>query len=126
MIEAAIQQSISDESLLHVESTSSQVNQFGGYTRMAPSQFADWVYSAAKTAGLPANRILLGGDHLGPFPWRKEACASAMEKASGLVRDCVPPATKKSIWTRAWHAPTIHRLRSRSRPSPGEPLSCVR
>jgi len=95
VIEAAIQQSISDESLLHVESTSSQVNQFGGYTRMAPSQFADWIYSAAKNAGLPANRILLGGDHLGPFPWRKEACASAMEKASGLVRDCVAAGYQK-------------------------------
>ena len=70
VIEAAIRQSIADESLLHVESTSSQVNQFGGYTSMAPSQFADWIHSSAKNAGLAEDPILLGGDHLGLFPWR--------------------------------------------------------
>ncbi|MGC2450455.1 MAG: class II D-tagatose-bisphosphate aldolase, non-catalytic subunit, partial [Candidatus Sulfotelmatobacter sp.] len=70
VIEAAIQQSFADGSLLHVESTSSQVNQFGGYTGSTPGQFAQWIYSAAKNAGLSAEQVLLGGDHLGPFPWR--------------------------------------------------------
>ena len=32
VIEAAVQQSLEDGSVLLVESTSSQVNQFGGYT----------------------------------------------------------------------------------------------
>jgi D-tagatose-1,6-bisphosphate aldolase subunit GatZ/KbaZ len=95
VIEAAIHQSIADESLLHVESTSSQVNQFGGYTSMAPGQFADWIYSSARSAGLPSHRILLGGDHLGPFPWRKEASSVALEKACGLVRDCVAAGYQK-------------------------------
>jgi D-tagatose-1,6-bisphosphate aldolase subunit GatZ/KbaZ len=95
VIDAAVQQSLADESLLHVESTSSQVNQFGGYTNLNPSQFADWIYSSAKKAGLPADCILLGGDHLGPFPWRKEASASALEKASRLVRDCVSAGYQK-------------------------------
>src|SRR5438045_6544831 len=63
VIEAALQQSLADESLVHLESTSSQVNQFGGYTRSTPSQFAQWIHSKAKTIGLPASRILLGGDH---------------------------------------------------------------
>jgi D-tagatose-1,6-bisphosphate aldolase subunit GatZ/KbaZ len=89
VIGAAIQQTIQDDSVLHVESTSSQVNQFGGYTGQTPRQFADYVRSAAQTAGLPAERILLGGDHLGPFPWRPEVSSSALEKASELVRDCV-------------------------------------
>jgi len=89
VIEAAIQQSLEDGSLLLVESTSSQVNQFGGYTGLSPSQFAQFLHSAAKTAGLPAERVLLGGDHLGPFPWRQEASVSALKKACALVRDCV-------------------------------------
>jgi len=95
VIEAAIQQSLADGSLLHVESTSSQVNQFGGYTATTPAQFAQWIYFAAKNAGLSANRVLLGGDHLGPFPWRNEASASALEKACRLVRDCVADGYQK-------------------------------
>jgi D-tagatose-1,6-bisphosphate aldolase subunit GatZ/KbaZ len=89
VIDAAIQQSIADNSVLHVESTSSQVNQFGGYIGQTPQQFAHFVKSAAQRAGLPAERILLGGDHLGPFPWRSEASDSALEKACDLVRSCV-------------------------------------
>jgi D-tagatose-1,6-bisphosphate aldolase subunit GatZ/KbaZ len=95
VIQSAIQQSITDESLFHVESTSSQVNQFGGYTSMSPRQFADWIYSSAKNAGLPEDSILLGGDHLGPFPWRKEASSLALEKASTLVRECVTAGYQK-------------------------------
>jgi D-tagatose-1,6-bisphosphate aldolase subunit GatZ/KbaZ len=89
VIDAAIRQSIEDGSLLHVESTSSQVNQFGGYSRQTPEQFSHSVKSAAQRAGLPAEQVLLGGDHLGPFPWRSEAAHSAMEKACDLVRQCV-------------------------------------
>jgi D-tagatose-1,6-bisphosphate aldolase subunit GatZ/KbaZ len=89
VIEAAVRQSLEDGSVLLVESTSSQVNQFGGYTGLAPSQFAKFLHSAAASAGLPTDRVLLGGDHLGPFPWRHEGSASALSKASVLVRDCV-------------------------------------
>jgi len=89
VIEAAIEQSIQDGSVLHVESTSSQVNQFGGYTGQTPAQFALYVRSAAERAGLSAENVLLGGDHLGPFPWRHEASSSALQKACQLVRDCV-------------------------------------
>lgn len=95
VIEAAIQQALADGLLLHVESTSSQVNQFGGYTGSKPGQFAQWVRTAAMSAGLPASRVLLGGDHLGPFPWRKEASRSALEKAGNLVRDCVVAGYQK-------------------------------
>ena len=89
VIDAAIQQSVEGSSVLHVESTSSQVNQFGGYTGQTPRQFADSLRSAAQQAGLLPENVLLGGDHLGPFPWRHEASSAALEKASGLVRDCV-------------------------------------
>ena len=95
VIEAAIRQSLEDGSVLHVESTSSQVNQFGGYTGLTPSQFAHQLRSAAQSAGLPAGRVLLGGDHLGPFPWRREASSPALEKACELVRSCVAAGYQK-------------------------------
>jgi D-tagatose-1,6-bisphosphate aldolase subunit GatZ/KbaZ len=95
VIDAAIQQSLADGSLLHIESTSSQVNQFGGYSNLNPSQFAQWIHSAAKNAGLPTDQVLLGGDHLGPYPWRSETSAAAMEKARTLVRDCVTAGYQK-------------------------------
>ena len=48
VIAAAVQQAVEDESVLHVESTSSQVNQSGGYTGQTPSQFAEFIQSAAQ------------------------------------------------------------------------------
>lgn len=89
VIDAAIQQAMEDGSALVIESTSSQVNQLGGYTGQTPDQFAGFVHSTAARAGLPKERILLGGDHLGPYPWRSEPSAVAMERASELVRACV-------------------------------------
>ncbi len=95
VIEAAVQQSLEDGSILLVESTSSQVNQFGGYTGLTPGDFAKVVHSAARNAGLPASRVLLGGDHTGPFPWRQETSASALRRAGELVHDCVVAGYKK-------------------------------
>src|ERR1700758_1563589 len=57
VIDAAIQQALEGGNCLHVESTSSQVNQFGGYTGMMPQQFADGMRVAAASAGLPASRV---------------------------------------------------------------------
>ena len=89
VIAAAVQQAVEDESVLHVESTSSQVNQLGGYTGQTPFQFAEFVHSAAQHAGLPRERVLLGGDHLGPYPWREQPSEIAMHNACELVRACV-------------------------------------
>ena len=89
VIAAAAHHAASDGSFLHVESTSSQVNQFGGYTGQNPEQFARFVREIARREGLSDDEILLGGDHLGPYPWRNEPAAVAMEKAQGLVRACV-------------------------------------
>lgn len=89
VINAGLQQAIDDGSTLLIESTSSQVNQFGGYTGQAPEQFARSVRSMAQAAGLPPERLILGGDHLGPYPWRNESSETALNKASDLVRACV-------------------------------------
>jgi len=89
VIDAAIQQAKENDAVLHVESTSSQVNQLGGYTGQTPAQFAAFVHSAARRMGFPSDRILLGGDHLGPFPWKDTASGHALQKACELVRACV-------------------------------------
>jgi D-tagatose-1,6-bisphosphate aldolase subunit GatZ/KbaZ len=95
VIAAAVQQAVEDESVLHVESTSSQVNQLGGYTGLTPSEFAEFVYSAGQEAGLSRDRVLLGGDHLGPYPWRDQPSKVAMHHACELVRACVRAGYKK-------------------------------
>ena len=89
VLEAAIQQAQRDGSLLLIESTSNQVNQFGGYTGQTPADFARFVRTLAAAANFPFQRIVLGGDHLGPHVWRKEPAAQAMVKACDLVRDSV-------------------------------------
>ena len=89
VLSAAARESFENRSVLHVESTSSQVNQFGGYTGQGPMQFANFVLAIAHEAGISNDQVLLGGDHLGPFPWRREPATIAMEKARALVRECV-------------------------------------
>src|ERR1700761_8378778 len=70
VIRAAAEQAVEDRSLLLVEATSNQVNQFGGYTGMRPAAFREFVLGHAAAAGLPVSSLILGGDHLGPNPWR--------------------------------------------------------
>jgi D-tagatose-1,6-bisphosphate aldolase subunit GatZ/KbaZ len=72
-----------------VESTSSQVNQDGGYTGKNPAQFAAQIRETAAKAGLPPSRVLLGSDHLGPYCWRSEPAEKAMEKAGVLTAQSV-------------------------------------
>ena len=89
VVEAAFHNAIADQALFCVESTSSQVNQEGGYTGQTPREFSGFIHSAARIAGFPLDQIVLGGDHLGPFPWRNQHASVAMEKAHELVRACV-------------------------------------
>jgi len=69
-----------------IEATCNQVNQEGGYTGMTPADFMKWLKGMAKDAGVPMEQLILGGDHLGPNPWRSEPVESAMEKARELVK----------------------------------------
>lgn len=89
VLEAGMQQAKRDDSLLLIESTPNQVNQFGGYTGQKPADFANFVREVAAAIDFPFKRIVLGGDHLGPHVWRKESSKDAMEKALVLVRDYV-------------------------------------
>ncbi|HXZ39165.1 MAG TPA: class II D-tagatose-bisphosphate aldolase, non-catalytic subunit [Terriglobales bacterium] len=89
VLEAGMLQAQRDCSLLLIESTSNQVNQFGGYTGQTPLQFVSFVKGIAGAMNFPVERIVLGGDHLGPHVWRQEDVSSAMQKAIELVRACV-------------------------------------
>lgn len=82
-------QAVRDQSLLLIESTSNQVNQFGGYTGQTPADYANCVHEVAAAMRFPPERILLGGDHLGPHVWRKETSSVAMKKAREMVADYV-------------------------------------
>ena len=84
-IRAAAEQSAEDGSLLLVEATCNQVNQDGGYTGMRPADFRDFVRAIAARAGFPAQRLILGGDHLGPHVWRKLPAEDAMARAEVMI-----------------------------------------
>ena len=87
--EAAVVQALRDDTVLCVESTCNQVNQYGGYTGMTPAAFRARLEAIAVELGLPHARLIVGGDHLGPYPWRHEPAAAAMAAAAELVRACV-------------------------------------
>jgi D-tagatose-1,6-bisphosphate aldolase subunit GatZ/KbaZ len=89
VLEAAMQQARRDDTVVLIESTCNQVNQFGGYTGMRPVDFRALVTDVATRQRYPHASVILGGDHLGPYPWRSEPAAQAMAKARELVRSCV-------------------------------------
>jgi D-tagatose-1,6-bisphosphate aldolase subunit GatZ/KbaZ len=78
-----------------IESTCNQVNQYGGYTGQTPMEFIAYVNRIAAENGFPAEKILLGGDHLGPSVWATENTNSAMTKAEELVREYVAAGYQK-------------------------------
>jgi D-tagatose-1,6-bisphosphate aldolase subunit GatZ/KbaZ len=89
VIEASVLQALDDDGYLLVEATSNQVDQFGGYTGMKPQDFRRLVLELARRHGLPEDRILLGGDHLGPNRWRERPAEEAMSYAGDLVASYV-------------------------------------
>ncbi len=78
-----------------IESTSNQVDQFGGYTGMTPSDFIEYVKEIAEEVHFPIERIIFGGDHLGPNVWQKEDAESAMKKAEDQIRAYVSAGFRK-------------------------------
>lgn len=68
-----------------IEATCNQVNQDGGYTGMTPAEFRRFVEKLADKIGYPSERIILGGDHLGPNPWKDLPPNEAMAKADVMI-----------------------------------------
>lgn len=89
VIEACLEEAKKNNDYVIIESTSNQVNQNGGYTKMLPQDFANFVYEVAKKIKFDSSKIILGGDHLGPLPWVNEDEEYAMKEAEKLVELCV-------------------------------------
>lgn len=88
-IEAVMERAEKSEQYVLVESTANQVDQYGGYTGMKPEDFAEFVSSIARKVGFPEDKIILGGDHLGPLSWKDNPADKAMEEAKELVKQYV-------------------------------------
>ena len=86
VIEAAMMQAQEDGSHLLLEATCNQVNQEGGYTGLTPAMFREFVYGIARELSFDTSRMVLGGDHLGPNPWRHLDAKTAMRNAVEMVR----------------------------------------
>lgn len=86
VIEAILEQAKRFDDTVLIEATSNQVNQYGGYTNMRPKDFRNFVYQIADKIEFSRDKIVLGGDHLGPLPWADSPASEAMEQAKELVR----------------------------------------
>ncbi len=96
VLEAALRLAKRTGSLALIEATSNQVNQDGGYTGMRPADFRERVLSLATAVGLAHDRVLLGGDHLGPNCWQNLPAATALEKSEVLVGEYVAAGFHKA------------------------------
>jgi D-tagatose-1,6-bisphosphate aldolase subunit GatZ/KbaZ len=85
VVQAAIEQADADGSYVLIEATSNQVDQYGGYTGLRPAGFRDLVFGIAVQSGFARERVVLGGDHLGPNRWQRESASAAMDKADVLI-----------------------------------------
>jgi D-tagatose-1,6-bisphosphate aldolase subunit GatZ/KbaZ len=85
VIEAALSLGLRTGSRVLIEATCNQVNQEGGYTGMTPADFRRFVEAIAARVGLDPARVLLGGDHLGPNPWKHLPADEAMQRAKTMV-----------------------------------------
>jgi D-tagatose-bisphosphate aldolase class II non-catalytic subunit len=95
VIEAAMRQAAVDGSPVLIEATCNQVNHLGGYTGLTPTAFRDQLYRIARRTGFPLERILLGGDHLGPNPWRHLPAEAALAQAQIMVAAYVTAGYQK-------------------------------
>lgn len=89
VLRACMQRAKETNSVLLIEATANQVDQYGGYTGMKPKDFMAFVEDLAKQEDLPMDRIILGGDHLGPLTFTQYEEDKAMQEASELIRQFV-------------------------------------
>ena len=87
VIEAALRSAQHHGRPALIEATCNQVNQDGGYTGMTPAGFRDFVARIARDAGCDQVEVILGGDHLGPNPWKALAAEDAMARAEEMIAE---------------------------------------
>lgn len=76
---------------LLLESTSNQVDQFGGYTGLTPADFIAQVKTLLPADAAP----VFGGDHLGPNRWQHLPSDEAMKNSEELIRHYVQAGYEK-------------------------------
>jgi D-tagatose-1,6-bisphosphate aldolase subunit GatZ/KbaZ len=95
VLRAALRHGRESGSRVLIEATCNQVNHLGGYTGMQPADFAALVNEIAEEEAFPTDRIILGGDHLGPNPWRDRPAEEAMDEAERMVAAFVRAGFRK-------------------------------
>ncbi len=95
VLQAVFRRARADGSLVLVEATSNQVNQFGGYTGQTPKDFKETVYRLCQETGLDCRALTLGGDHLGLNTYQHLPQAQAMDLAREQVAAFVEAGFQK-------------------------------
>jgi len=95
VLKAAIEFAREKDRFVLIEATANQVNQYGGYTGMTPAGFRDYVQQIAAETAFPVDRIILGGDHLGPLVWKGQNEEDAMAQAEKLIHEYVAAGFEK-------------------------------
>lgn len=85
VIEAALREAQAGTGPVLIEATCNQVNHEGGYTGMTPTDFRQFVLGIVEQVGFDPQRLLLGGDHLGPNPWKDLPSEQAMLNAEKML-----------------------------------------
>lgn len=85
VLDETIRHGVERDQPVLIEATCNQVNQDGGYTGMRPADFKRQVVGLGERYGLSPDRLVLGGDHLGPNPWKHLSAETAMAKSEDLV-----------------------------------------
>ena len=89
VLRACMQRAKETGSYCLIEATANQVDQYGGYTGKKPIDFMNFVKELAKLEDFPIDRLILGGDHLGPLTFSKLNEKEAMAEAKTLIHDYV-------------------------------------
>lgn len=89
VIEAVLERALKDNEYALIEATANQVNQFGGYTGMKADDYRDFVYKIAKKVNFPVDKLILGGDHLGPLTWKDDKLETALNNSIELIKQYV-------------------------------------
>ena len=85
VLDETVRHGASTGEVVLIEATCNQVNQDGGYTGLRPADFRHQVENMAEDHGLSREQLVLGGDHLGPNPWKHLPAETAMAKSEELV-----------------------------------------
>ena len=89
VLRACMERAKETSSVLLIEATANQVDQYGGYTGMKPADFMKFIQRLAGEEGIPMSQLILGGDHLGPLTFTRYNEDKAMAEARELIRQFV-------------------------------------